>query len=53
MDQMLVKPMNTEELLRQIEALLVTQEDRSRRPQRAAKVRAAKATPKRRGRARA
>ena len=27
-DQMLVKPMNTEELLRQIEALLITREDK-------------------------
>jgi DNA-binding response OmpR family regulator len=31
MDQMLVKPMNTEELLRQIEALLVTHEDKKQR----------------------
>lgn len=31
MDQMLVKPMNTEELLRQIEALLVTQEDKKQK----------------------
>ena len=29
-DEMLVKPMNTEELLRQIEALLVTHEDKKR-----------------------
>ncbi|HEY4045939.1 MAG TPA: response regulator [Acidobacteriaceae bacterium] len=32
MDQMLVKPMNTEELLRQIEALLVTHEDKKQKP---------------------
>ncbi|HEX3941216.1 MAG TPA: response regulator [Acidobacteriaceae bacterium] len=31
MDQMLVKPMNTEELLRQIEALLVAQEDKKQK----------------------
>ena len=32
MDQMLVKPMNTEELLRQIEALLVAHEDKKQKP---------------------
>ncbi len=32
MDQMLVKPMNTEELLRQIEALLVAHEDKKHKP---------------------
>lgn len=31
MDQMLVKPMNTEELLRQIEALLVSHEDKKQK----------------------
>lgn len=31
MDQMLVKPMNTDELLRQIEALLVTHEDKKQK----------------------
>ena len=32
MDQMLVKPVNTEELLRQIEALLVAHEDKKHKP---------------------
>jgi DNA-binding response OmpR family regulator len=32
MDQLLVKPMNTEELLRQIEALLVQHEDKKHKP---------------------
>ena len=31
MDKMLVKPMNTEELMRQIEALLVTHEDKKQK----------------------
>jgi DNA-binding response OmpR family regulator len=31
MDEMLVKPMNTEELMRQIEALLVTHEDKKQK----------------------
>jgi DNA-binding response OmpR family regulator len=30
-DKMLVKPMNTQELLRQLEALLVTHEDKKRK----------------------
>jgi len=34
-DQMLVKPMNTEELIRQIEALLVTHEDKKHKAQQA------------------
>jgi DNA-binding response OmpR family regulator len=37
MDQMLVKPMNTEELVRQIEALLVTHEDKKQKAAQTAK----------------
>jgi DNA-binding response OmpR family regulator len=35
-DKMLVKPMNTNDLLRQLEALLVTHEDKKRREEKAA-----------------
>lgn len=38
-DSMLVKPMNTEDLLRQIEVLLIQHEDQKQRTQRAAVVR--------------
>jgi DNA-binding response OmpR family regulator len=42
-DSMLVKPMNTEDLLRQIEVLLIQHEDKKQRLQRAARSRNARA----------